>query len=138
MFCFELQQADICSHAAESAAFVALLKPAGCRFAIAGFDGKQIPPELLAALKVDFVKIDAGLILNILRHPADLARVKAIHAVVSEIGIRTIAECVEDDATAGKLHALGINFAQGFGIARPRPLGEPAPVVPNPQLAHAA
>ncbi len=138
MFCFELQQADVCSHAAESAAFVAQLKPAGCRFAIAGFDGKQIPPELLAALKVDFVKIDAGLILNILRHPADLARVKAIHAVVSEIGIRTIAECVEDDATAGKLHALGINFAQGFGIARPRPLGEPAPLVPNPQLAHAA
>ena len=58
--------------------------------------------------------------------------------MVSEIGIRTIAECVEDDATAGKLHALGINFAQGFGIARPRPLGEPAPLVPNPQLAHAA
>lgn len=138
IFCFELQQADVVSHATESARCVATLKQAGCRIAIAGFDGMQIPHRQLEALEVDFVKIDAGLIINILRHPADLARVKAIHAVVRAIGIRTIAECVEDDATIVKLHALGIDYAQGFGIARPRPLGETPQAAPDPHLAHAA
>ena len=120
VLCFELQETDISDHPAETIKFIRQLKQSGCRFAICGFVGKRASMDLLKLAKVDFIKIDGGLILNILRSPADLSRVKAIHAIACEMGIRTIAECVEDDVTLAKLHALGVNFAQGFGISRPR------------------
>ena len=64
------------------------------------------------------------MILNLLRNPVDLARVKAINEVAHKMRIRTIAECAEDDETIAKLHELGVDFAQGFGISRPKPLYE--------------
>jgi EAL domain-containing protein (putative c-di-GMP-specific phosphodiesterase class I) len=61
------------------------------------------------------------LILGVLRDPACLGRVAAIDRVAKPIGVKTIAEMVEDDATVAKLRELGVDFAQGFGIDRPAP-----------------
>ena len=45
--------------------------------------------------------------------------VRAIHQVGSAMGIETIAERVETKAVLDKLSALGVEFAQGYYIARP-------------------
>jgi len=52
----------------------------------------------------------------------DCAMVEAIHRVGSVMGITTIAECVENPATLDRLKSIGVNYAQGYGIAMPRPL----------------
>jgi EAL domain-containing protein (putative c-di-GMP-specific phosphodiesterase class I) len=52
----------------------------------------------------------------------DRAMVEAIHRVGSVMGITTIAECVENPATLERLKAIGVHYAQGYGIAMPRPL----------------
>ena len=50
--------------------------------------------------------------------------VKSINELGQVMGKRTIAECVENDEILGKLRELGVDYAQGYGVGRPRPLEE--------------
>jgi Amt family ammonium transporter len=50
--------------------------------------------------------------------------VSAINEVGHSLGLRTIAEYAEDEAIVAELRRLGVDYAQGFGVARPAPLGE--------------
>ncbi len=131
LLCFELPETDILNRPDDAAWFVGQLRPEGCGCAICGFNGSRVSFDLLRKVPVNFLKIDGGLILNSRRSAVDQARVKAIHRVAQAIGIRTIAECVEDDKTLAWLRTIGVDFAQGFGISRPRdlrkiPAGPPA------------
>ena len=124
LLCFELQEADVLTRAADARQFIDELRPEGCRFALCGFSGNRASFEQLREIPVNFLKIDSGLILNMQRSAVDLARVKAISRVAKGIGIGTIAECVEDSETLEQLREIGIDFAQGFGISRPQDLAQ--------------
>jgi EAL domain-containing protein (putative c-di-GMP-specific phosphodiesterase class I) len=63
-------------------------------------------------------------ILNMLRDDVQLAKVTAINRVAKQIGVKTVAECVENDEIVAKLKELGVDYAQGFGISQPRLLEE--------------
>ena len=52
------------------------------------------------------------------------ALVESINQVGHVMGIRTIAEAVEDAATLERLERLGVDYAQGFHLARPQPLND--------------
>ena len=56
-----------------------------------------------------------------LDHPADLAVVRSIHEISHVLGKKTIAEGVESERMLRKLREVGIDFAQGFHLGRPRP-----------------
>ena len=71
---------------------------------------------------MEFLKIDGNIIFNILRDPVELAKIVAINRVAKLIGVKTIAELVENEETIAKLSEVGIDYAQGFGISRPQPL----------------
>jgi EAL domain-containing protein (putative c-di-GMP-specific phosphodiesterase class I) len=64
---------------------------------------------------------------DIVSDPVDRAMVGAIHAIGRALGIPTIAEWVENDAICDAVQALGIDYAQGYGIERPRLVGGPDP-----------
>ena len=53
---------------------------------------------------------------------ADAAFIEAIHQIGSIMGIDTIAEYVENEQILEHIHKIGINFAQGFHLDKPRPL----------------
>jgi EAL domain-containing protein (putative c-di-GMP-specific phosphodiesterase class I) len=76
----------------------------------------------LKQLPVDFLKIDGSFVRDIDRNPFDRAMVGAMVQVARAIGVRTIAEFVESHAVLGQVRELGVDFAQGYGIARPQPL----------------
>ena len=59
-----------------------------------------------------------------MQDPIDHAMVSAINQVGQVMGIRTIAEFVEDSAILRKLREIGVNYGQGYGIERPRPFHE--------------
>jgi len=103
-------------------ALMAQLRPAGCGFVLARFDGGKGAFELLRRLAPDFVKLSPGLVRILDQGKAGLDRVDAINRECQALGIKTIAEHVESDQTAAQLRALGVNFGQGFGIQAPRPL----------------
>lgn len=121
--CFEIGEQDIINHHAAAQRLMAALKPAGCRFTVDAFGSVKVSFSHLKGLAIDFIKIDGAIIQNILRNPAELAKAKAISAVCRKIGVRTIAEFVESEETLEKLRAIGVDYAQGFGIARPGPIG---------------
>jgi len=54
--------------------------------------------------------------------PIDRAMVESIHNIGSVLELKTIAEFVEDDEILIALKEVGVNFAQGYGVARPKPL----------------
>ncbi|MCI0400444.1 MAG: EAL domain-containing protein, partial [Gammaproteobacteria bacterium] len=66
--------------------------------------------------------IDGCFVRNMVADQIDCAMVEAIHRVGSVMGIPTIAEWVENQATLERLKTIGVNYAQGYGIAMPRPL----------------
>jgi EAL domain-containing protein (putative c-di-GMP-specific phosphodiesterase class I) len=53
--------------------------------------------------------------------PVDRVMVAAIHEIGHVLGIKTIAEFVESDAIIRELKAIGVDYAQGYGIHRPQP-----------------
>ena len=83
----------------------------------------------LKALPVDFIKIDGSFVRHMLNEPMDIAIVEAIHQLGQAAGIETIAEFVEDLPTLERLRSIGINFAQGYAIAKPESVAEPVPIV---------
>jgi EAL domain-containing protein (putative c-di-GMP-specific phosphodiesterase class I) len=75
----------------------------------------------LKELPADVLKIDGNFIVNINAHPVDLSIVEAIVNLAGNLGIRTIAECVEDADTIRTLAEIGVDYVQGDAVARSQP-----------------
>ncbi len=122
--CFEITDSGAALDRVALSRFVRQVRQYGCRVALSGFGRSRDSFELLRGLQVDVLKIDGGMILDVLRDPADLAKVTAIGRIAKTIGVKTVAEFVESEEIVAKLQELGVDFAQGFGISRPLPLEE--------------
>jgi EAL domain-containing protein (putative c-di-GMP-specific phosphodiesterase class I) len=132
LLCFEVDAHRVSEHVAATAAMAAALRQAGCAVALAGFGAERAAFDLLRGahaehltqVELDYLKVDGNLVLNILRDKVALARVAAINKVAHAKRLRTVAEYVESEEALAALRAIGVDFAQGFGIAAPRPLRE--------------
>ena len=122
--CFEIGEPEIIAQHAHVQRFINALKPLGCRFTVDAFGSVKVSFSHLRGLAVDFLKIDGVIVQNILRDPATLAKTRAINTVCGKVGLRTVAEFVETDETLDKLREIGVDYAQGFGIARPGPISK--------------
>jgi Amt family ammonium transporter len=119
---FEISEHDADRHALELDSFMLLLKPLGCGFVVTGYTGELLSAEMLQALGVNLLKIDGHIVRRIHEDAKSFASAAAIHDTCRDIGVRTIAELVETQKTLDKLKQIGIDYAQGYGIARPAPL----------------
>ena len=124
--CFEIGEFDIINQHENVERLINTLKPLGCRFTVDAFGSVKVSFTHLKGLAVDFVKIDGIIIQNILRDPAVLAQTRAISTVCAKVGLRTIAEFVESKETLDKLREIGVDYVQGFGVARPGPIDKQA------------
>ena len=119
--CFEVTETAAVTQLGSAIEFMQELKALGCRFSLDDF-GKGVSSfAYLKSLPVDFVKIDGAFVKDMVRDPVDAAMVEAITRVGHVMGIQTIAEFVEDEETLERLREIGVDYAQGFGIARPGP-----------------
>jgi EAL domain-containing protein (putative c-di-GMP-specific phosphodiesterase class I) len=66
------------------------------------------------------LKIDGSLIVNINQHPANIAIVEGILNLAQNLGMKVIAEWAEDNATVQTLTEIGVDYVQGFAVARPQ------------------
>jgi EAL domain-containing protein (putative c-di-GMP-specific phosphodiesterase class I) len=97
------------------------LRRIGCSFALSGFTGSD-GLELAQALGITFIKIDGSLVDRVARDPKSAQELRAIHERAATLGMRTVCMQVESNATLDALRQMQVNYAQGFGIDKPRML----------------
>ncbi|MFT7681004.1 MAG: diguanylate cyclase (GGDEF)-like protein/PAS domain S-box-containing protein [Moritella dasanensis] len=119
---FEITETAAISNLASATVFINTLSAFGCQFALDDFGSGLSSFAYLKNLPVNILKIDGIFIKDILTNPIDAAMVKSINEIGHLMELKTIAEFVENDAIKQKVEAIGIDFAQGYGIGKPQPI----------------
>jgi diguanylate cyclase (GGDEF)-like protein/PAS domain S-box-containing protein len=120
--CFEITETAVIANMPRAQEFIAALRALGCRFSLDDFGSGLSSFAYLRSLPVDYLKIDGVFIRDIARNDVNRALVKAINEVGHVMGIRTIAEYVEDAPTLEAVRTLGIDYAQGYAVGNVRQL----------------
>jgi diguanylate cyclase (GGDEF)-like protein/PAS domain S-box-containing protein len=121
--CFEITETTAVASLAKATEFMGALRALGCRFALDDFGVGVSSFTYLKHLPVDYLKIDGSFVKGMLDDPVDHAMVEAIHRIGHLMGKRTIAESVEHRDAVRALCAIGVDYAQGYAIAKPAPFG---------------
>jgi diguanylate cyclase (GGDEF)-like protein/PAS domain S-box-containing protein len=124
--CFEITETALISNLANARHMIAVLREEGIRFSLDDFGSGLSSFSYLKSLPVDHLKIDGSFVRNMLHDPNDYNMVVSINQIGHVMGIKTIAEFVEDEETWQALVRLGVDYAQGYWISRPEIL-EPEP-----------
>ncbi|MGA7537504.1 MAG: EAL domain-containing protein [Steroidobacteraceae bacterium] len=120
--CFEITETAAVTNLSNATFVMRELKARGCRFALDDFGTGLSSFMYLKTLPVDYLKIDGQFISHVADDPVDRSMVEAICKVGKALGIETVAECVESQAMLDELSRIGIDYAQGYLLARPEPI----------------
>ncbi|GHD12658.1 hypothetical protein GCM10007052_13920 [Halioglobus japonicus] len=124
LICFEITETGTISNLVKAADFVQAFRNIGCKFSIDDFGTGLASHNYLRELPVDYVKIDGTFISNIHHSRADYAMARSINDLAHFLGQETIAESVENDEIIAKLKEIGVDYLQGWGVGKPKPLSE--------------
>jgi diguanylate cyclase (GGDEF)-like protein len=125
--CFEITEtAAIASYAQANRFIEALKKENGCKFALDDFGTGLSSFGYLKQFPVDFLKIDGSFVKGILHDPIDREMVRSINEIGHLTGKLTIAEFAENAEIINMLRNLGVDYAQGYGVASPQRIAKVA------------
>ena len=119
MICFEVTETAAISQLSQALEFMHDMRALGVRFALDDFGSGVASFGYLKKLPIDFLKIDGSLIRHIVTDASDRAIVSAVDDIAKMMGIKTIAEFVEDSAIESLLTVIGIDYVQGYGVGKP-------------------
>jgi diguanylate cyclase (GGDEF)-like protein len=120
--CFEITETMAIENIVKATHLIQKLRAIGCSFALDDFGSGMSSFGYLKNLPIDFLKIDGIFIKDIVENRVDREIVEAINRVAHVMEIQTVAEYVENNEILLELKKLGVDYAQGYGIARPAPL----------------
>jgi diguanylate cyclase (GGDEF)-like protein/PAS domain S-box-containing protein len=118
--CFEITETAAIASFSQANRFIHALKELGCRFALDDFGTGLSSFGYLKHFPVDFLKIDGSFVKEILHDPIDREMVRSINEIGHLTGKQTIAEFAENPEIIEMLRSLGVDYAQGYGIATPQ------------------
>nr|WP_313957425.1 EAL domain-containing protein [Paraburkholderia sp. BCC1885] len=118
--CLEITESVALHDLENTQRFIARVHDMGGKIALDDFGAGYTSFKYLKDLSADALKIDGEFIRTMCEHPADTAIVEAIVALARNLGMRSIAEWVEDANTLRALKEIGVDYVQGFVVARPQ------------------
>lgn len=127
--CFEITETAAIDNLVDAVEFIAESRQHGFKFALDDFGVGLSSFSYLKTIPVDFLKIDGSFVTNMLENSIDRGIVNSCNQIAKAAGLETIAEFVENDKVRDSLMQMGVDFAQGYGIAKPAP----TEVMPKPQ-----
>jgi diguanylate cyclase (GGDEF)-like protein/PAS domain S-box-containing protein len=122
--CLEITETAAVTNLADAALFIEQVRAIGVRVALDDFGAGASSFGYLKNMPVDFLKIDGQFIRNLGSDALDEAAVRCFADVAKVVGMKTVAEFVEDSSVLEQLERIGIDFAQGYLIHRPAPIQE--------------
>jgi len=132
---FEIEENDALALPEAATRFAAALSATGCGIMIDGFGRNAASLMVLKGLHVDFVKVDGQVIRGLLSSEIARKQMGVILRIAKTIGFGVIAADVEEQDILLRLKALGVGYAQGFGIQQPLPIEEPMQAILGPKFA---
>lgn len=121
---FELTETAAISDMAVAKQLMRELRALGCPLALDDFGAGMSSFAYLRTLPIDYLKIDGHIVKDLLDDPVNRAMIHAIRQVAEVMGVHTIAEWAENGRMVEELGRLGIDYVQGYGVARPRQLAD--------------
>ncbi len=121
---FEITETAMMADAEHTLEVLRELQRMGIRLSIDDFGTGYSSLAYLQRLPVDDIKVDRSFVLSTLKNSSDEAIVRSTIELAHNLGLKSIAEGVEDQATLDRLRDLGCDNAQGYYIGRPMPLAE--------------
>ena len=122
--CFEITETAAIANMNQANHLISILKEYGVTFALDDFGSGMSSFGYLKNFAVDYIKIDGSFIRDIIDDPMDKLLVESMNQMGQLLNIKTIAEFVENDEILRLLEKIGIDYVQGYGIERPKPLLE--------------
>lgn len=117
--CFEITETAVITHLNKARQFIQALRAIGCRFSLDDFGSGLSSFAYLKNLEVDIIKIDGMFVKAIANNTIDRAMVESINNIGHVMGLQTIAEFAENGAIINILKEIGVDYAQGYGVAMP-------------------
>ena len=131
VICFEITETAAINNLQHATQFMKAVKALGFHFALDDFGIGTSSFAYLKTLPVDYLKIDGSFVRNITHDPVDRAMTDTINRIGHLMGLQTVGEFAESSEVIAELRSMGVDFAQGYGVQRPRPLPEPG-AAPRP------
>ena len=116
---FEITEDVAISDFPNAIVFLNKLRAMGCATALDDFGAGYSSFSYLKEFPVDYVKIDGSFIVGIESNKLNYALVKAMHDVCTTLNKKTVVEFVENQQALDVLKKIGVNYVQGFFIAKP-------------------
>jgi EAL domain-containing protein (putative c-di-GMP-specific phosphodiesterase class I) len=125
---FEITETAAIANMEQAREFAERLHAVGCRFALDDFGAGFSSFYYLKHLPLDYLKIDGDFIRSLTSSDTDQLVVRSMIDIARGMGMKTIAEFVEDAETATMLHSMGVDLSQGYFHGRPEPIAVAATV----------
>ena len=116
---FEITETAACEQLTSAMEFIQKIRQLGCRISLDDFGVGFSSFSYLKHLRADILKIDGSFIRDIHNNNADQLFVKALVDVARGMGMRTIAEFVENEQVYDRVRSLGVDYVQGYYLGKP-------------------
>jgi EAL domain-containing protein (putative c-di-GMP-specific phosphodiesterase class I) len=120
----EITEGQVMDDPNRTVAVLGRLSATGVQLSIDDFGTGYSSLGYLKRLPVDEMKIDKSFVTHLATDPADAAIVRSTVELARHLGLRLVAEGVEDRQTWDRLAAIGCDIAQGYFLGRPMPAAD--------------
>lgn len=120
--CFEITETAAITNLADAALFIEQVRSLGIKVALDDFGAGASSFGYLKTMPVDFLKIDGQFVRDVVTDPLDEAAVRCFADVARVVGVKTVAEFVDQASVLTRLAEIGIDYAQGYLLHKPEPI----------------